>query len=130
MPTRYQQLRQAVSSLAAPSEAQCRYLDESFTSVTGGGSAAGYGNDELALELDGIFQAADDMIEHGELSEAEKSAVLPLDELLRKWSGLGKADFWQRDALFSDARWEDVRACAAHALAKLPDEERAVGRSA
>lgn len=130
MPTRYQQLRQAVANLAIPAEAQARYLDESFTSVTGGGCAAEHGNDELALELDGMFQAANDMIEHGELSEGERMAILPLDEWLTGWSGPGKADFWQRDALFNDARWEEVRACAAHALAGLPAEERAVGRSA
>lgn len=130
MPTRYQQLRQAVSNLASPPEEQVRYLDESFTSLTGGGSAAGCGNDELALELDDIFQAANDMIEHGELSETEKRAVLPLDELLARWSGPEKAGFWQRGALFNDARWEEVRACASLALASLPDEERAVGRSA
>ena len=129
MPTRYQQLRQAVSNLAAPPEEQVRYLDERFTSLTGGGSAAGYGNDELALELD-IFQAANDMIEQGELSETEKRAILPLDELLARWNGPDKAGFWQRDALFNDARWEEVRACAARALADLPNEERTAGRSA
>ena len=130
MPSRYQQLRQAVSNLAAPPQEQARYLDEIFTSLTSGESAAAYGNDELALEFDGIFQAANDMIEHGELFEREKRVVVPLDELLTKWSGPEKAGFWQRDALFDDARWEEVRACAARALVELPDEERAVGRSA
>jgi hypothetical protein len=130
VPSRYQQLRQAVVKLAAPAEEQVRYLDEIFTSITGGRSAAGYGNDELALELDGIFGAANDMIEHDELSATEKEAVRPLHELLDRWSGPEKAGFWGRDALFSDVRWDEVRACAAGALARLPDEERAVGRSA
>lgn len=130
MPTRYQQLRQAVANLAAPPEEQVRYLDGILSSLTGGESAAGYGNDELALELDGIFEAANDMIDRGELSETEKKAVLPLDELLTRWSGPQKAGFWQRIALFNDARWEEIRSCAARALVELPDEERAVGRSA
>lgn len=130
MPTRYQQLRLAVSNLAAPPEEQARYLDGIFTSITGGGSAAGYGNEELALELEGIFEAANDIIEHGELSATEKRAVLPLNELLTRWSGAEKADFWQRVALFNDANWVEVRAIAARALAELPDEERAVGWSA
>ena len=130
MPSRFQQLREAVANLAAPAGEQVRYLDHSFKLLTGGGSAEGYGNDELALELDDIFQAANDMIEHGELTEAEKGAIGPLDELLTRWCGPDNADFWQREALFRDARWADVRACAAQALARLPDEKRAVGRSA
>ena len=129
MPSRYQQVRHAVANLAATAEEQVRYLDESFTSLTGGGSAADYGNDELALEFDGMFQAADDMIEHGELTPAEKEALLPLDALLRKWGGQENADFWRREALFDDARWAEVRACAARALAVMPDEARAFGRS-
>ena len=130
VPTRYQQLRQAVINLAAPAEEQVRYLDDSFAAITGRGSAAGYGNDELALELGDIFLAADDMIEHGELSHAEKEAVRPLDALLAGWSGRENADFWRREALFEDVRWAEVRACAAQALSRLPDERRATGRSA
>lgn len=130
MPTRYQQLRQAVAHLAAPAEAQVRRLDKLFRPVTGEERASGYGNDELALELDGIFSAADDMLEHGELTATEKAVVRPLDELLNAFSGSDDASFWQRDALFHDTRWEAVRACAANAMAELPDEERAVGRSA
>ena len=129
MPTRYQQLRQAVANLASPAEAQVRYLDRIFSSITAGKSAVGYGNDELALELADIFLAAGDMIGHGELTEAEKEAVQPLDALLATWSGPEKGDFWRREALFDDARWTEVRACAARALAHLPDEERAIGPS-
>ncbi len=124
MASRYQQLRRAVANLAAPAQDQIRHLDEGFASLTGGGSAAAYGNDELALELDDIFHAAGDMIAHGELSEAEKEAIRPVDELLRKWSGQENSDFWRREALFNDPRWAEVRACAARALAHLPDEER------
>lgn len=96
MPTRYQELRQAVAILAASAEEQARYLDESFTSLTEGENAADYGNDELALELSDIFHAANDMIEHGELTEAEKEAIRPLDELLAKWSSQDGAAFWRR----------------------------------
>jgi hypothetical protein len=129
VPTRYQQLRRSVASLAAPPEEQVRYLDESFASLTGGGSAAGYGNDELALELNDIFVAANDMIDQGELTQAEKEAIQPIDLLLSQWSGEENADFWRRQALFHDPRWAEVRACAARILATLPDEERAIGRS-
>lgn len=127
MPTRYQQLRQTVANLAAPAAEQVRYLDEIFTALTGGGSAAGYGNDELALELEDIFLAANYMIEKGELTQSEKEAIQPLDDLLAQWSGQENADFWRREALFHDPRWAEVRTCAARALERLPDEARGRG---
>jgi hypothetical protein len=128
MASRFQQLRQAVANLAAPAEEQVRYLDHLFASITGGGSAEAYGNDELVEEFDDIFLAANDMIEYGELTEAEKEAVGSLEATLTRWCGQRDAEFWLRDALFSDPRWTDIRACAAQALAELPDEERAFGR--
>lgn len=130
MPTRFQNLRQAVANLSAPAEKQVHYLERLFMPLTGGNGTEGYGNDELALELQDIFLTASDMISHGELTEVEREAVRPLDELLEKWSGKQNSDFWRREALFHDARWEEVRSIASCALAQLPDEERAVGRSA
>lgn len=87
----------------------------------------GYGNDELALELDGIFCAAGHMREWREISDPEVAAVKPLACLLEKWSGPENTDFWRREALWKDERWEEVRACAKRALASLPDEERDTG---
>lgn len=130
MPTRFEELRQAVAYLAAPGAEQAAHLDRLMGPVTGGGSAAAYGNDELALSLDDIFHAANDMIWHGELTEAEAELIRPLDDLLTKLSGDHNANFWRREALDEDARWNDVRALAKSALSGLPDEERAVGRSA
>ena len=130
MPTRYQQLRLAVANLAAQAEEQVRYLNEAFEPLTGGGNSTGYGNDELALELDDIFFAANDMIEHGELTDAEKESIQPLDRLLSELSGQENAEFWRREALFEDPRWELVGTCAAQSLLRLPDEKRAIGRSA
>jgi hypothetical protein len=128
VPTRYQNLREAVANLAASAKEQVGHLDHIFKPLTGGGSAADYGNDELALELDDIFHAHNDMIWHGELSESEAAAIRPLGELLKKRSGGQNAEFWRREALFNDPRWAEVRACAAQALSRLPDEKRAVGR--
>jgi hypothetical protein len=129
MPTRYEQLRQVVAILGAAAAEQASYLDELMTPVTGGGSAAAYGNDELALSLDDIFRASSDMIRHGELTEEEAALIRPLDHLLTQLSGEDNADFWRREALDADARWADVRALARSALSGLPDEERATGRS-
>jgi hypothetical protein len=87
----------------------------------------GYGNDELALELGDILPAAGHMQEWGEISDAEVAAVKPLDRLLTKWSGSANSDFWRREALWTDERWEEVRRLAREALAFLPDEERDTG---
>ncbi len=124
MPTRYQVLRRTVVNLASPAEDQVEYLDRSFASLTGGGSAAGYGNDELALEFDDSYIAVGHMCEYGEISQREIEVLRPLDALLDRWSGQSNADFWRREALFTDPRWAEVRDCAAQALAHLPDELR------
>lgn len=127
MPTRYQQLRQAIANLAAPAAEQAAYLDGIFSPLTGRGSAAAYGNDELALEFEDIHCAVGHMLEHGEIRQAEIDAARPLDELLLRWSGRNNADFWAREALFTDSRWEEVRDCARRVLAAFPDEERSGG---
>lgn len=130
MPTRYELLREAVGVLAAPAAEQAAHLDRLFSALVNGGSAAAYGNDELACELEDIFIAANDMIEHGELTEREAAAIRPVDTMLGDLSGKHHAAFWERNALADDPRWEQVRVLAAAALKKLPIESRAVGRSA
>jgi hypothetical protein len=127
MPTRYQQLRQAVIRLSWSADEQHSYLESILAPVSGAGSSMGYGNDELALELEDIFRAAGDMREWGQISEAEVAAVKPLNSLLEKWSGSANEHFWRREALWKDERWEEVRACAKQALSSLPDEERDTG---
>ncbi|HEY0114039.1 MAG TPA: hypothetical protein VGB59_12950 [Allosphingosinicella sp.] len=124
MPTRYQQLRQAIANLAAPAKEQASYLEQLHAPLTGGGSGAGYGNDELALEFGEIYCAVGDMHDYGEIRQAEIDAARPLDEMLDKWSGQQNADFWARGALFADHRWEELRECARRVLAAFPDEER------
>lgn len=127
MPTRYQQLRGAVVRLSLGADEQHAYLESILAPISGNGSGIGYGNDELALELDDFFLAAGHMRNWGEISDAEIAAVKPLDDLLAKWSGKADPDFWRREALWTDPRWEEVRTCAATALSALPDEERDSG---
>lgn len=92
--------------------------------MVGGGSAAGYGNDELALEFEDIFPAASHMLEYGEISQAEIDALQPLAQMLDAFCKEADDFFWQRDALYSDERWEELRRYAARGLLQLPDEER------
>ncbi|NIJ65082.1 hypothetical protein FHR20_002044 [Sphingomonas leidyi] len=124
MPTCYQYLRQAVAHLAAGADTQHAHLESILGHLTPDGDASGYGNDELALELDDFYHAANHMHEWGEISREEIEAIRPLDAMLRTLSGKAHADFWRREALWSDPRWEQVRALARRALAQLPDEER------
>jgi hypothetical protein len=127
MPTRYQQLRMKVARLSMSADEQHAYLESILAPMSGKGTGVGYGNDELALELNDIFVATGHMREWGEISDAEIAAVKPLDDLLVKWSGGASPDFWRREALWTDPRWDEVRTCAKLALSVLPDEERDTG---
>ena len=119
MQSRLERLRAAIANLAASPDEQAAYLDCLHDPVTGGESAARYGNDELAMEFGDIFLATGQMIDAGELTPWQRNAAAPLDQALQRWSGEVHADFWQRDALWSDARWEEVRRLAKQALAAL-----------
>jgi hypothetical protein len=123
MTTRYQQLRHAVANLAAPADVQVAYLDNLFVECTGGGSAEGYGNDELGLILDDSFMAHRHMMEFGEINDAEVAAVKRLHDFVNSHWG-DDANFWDRKALFYDPRWREVREMAARVLDQLPDELR------
>ena len=124
MPTRYQQLRQAILRLGLNPDEQHTYLESILGHLTSDGDATGYGNDELALEFGDIYVAVGHMRDRGEINQDEIDAAKPLDELLDKWSDQQNADFWRREALWSDQRWEQVRQCARQVLSVYPDEER------
>lgn len=117
MTGRYEQLRQSIATLAASADAQAAHLDRLHVPLTGGGSAADYSNDELALEFDDVFHAAGHMIDAGELTPWQRDAALPLDKMLKSLSGELNAEFWRRDALWLDARWDEVRSVAKKCLA-------------
>jgi hypothetical protein len=117
-------LRATIERLAAMPDAQVRYLDNIFTEMTGGESAVAYGNDELVLEFDDIFPAAEHMLEYREITQAEIDAIQPLADMLDLFCREADDFFWQRDALYSDDRWKKLRYCAGKALHHLPDEKR------
>jgi hypothetical protein len=125
MGTRYTFLREAVANLAAPAEAQVSHLDGTFSGLTGGKSADGYGNDELALEFEDGFIAVSHMLRFGEITQVDIDALQTLNDMLIRWSGSAHGDFWVREALFKDPRWQAIRLRAAEVLSLLPDEIRA-----
>ena len=123
MTTRYQQLRQSISNLAASPVAQLAHLESIFPNY-GSPLPSGFNTDELGLEFGDIYCAVGHMLECGEITQAEIDAAKPLDALLEKLSGKANADFWTCEALRSDPRWEQVRRCASEALEAYPDEVR------
>ena len=127
MPTRYQQLRQAIARLASNADEQHAYLESIFGSPNGRRDACAYGNDELALEFSSIFDAAGHMLQWAEITQDEIDAAKPLDAMLDELSGKHCKDFWQREALWTDPRWAKVRRCARQVLKLYPDEERPSG---
>jgi hypothetical protein len=44
------------------------------------------------------------MVDVGELTPWQRDAALPLDAILKRWSGQSHADFWKREALWCDPR--------------------------
>jgi hypothetical protein len=130
MASRYQQLRQSIVRLSQSADEQHDYLESAHGRPGEGGDASGYGNDELALEFSDIYVAAAHMRDGDEISQEEIDAAKPLDTMLAVWSGAQNADFWRREALWSDPRWEQVRQCARRVLDAFPDEERPSGRAA
>lgn len=116
MPTRYQQLRQAIAKLAAPAAEQRTHLESIFPNY-GSPLPPDFNVDELALEFGDVYLATGDMLESGEIIQSEIDAARPLDEILEKWSGKHNSDFWTVGALFNDSRWEEVRQLARNALA-------------
>lgn len=122
--TRYNNLRHSIEILASSAEVQVEWLDSFFSDLTGGESAIGYGNDELVLVFEDIYVACTHMRECGEITEAEIGAARTIDELLDRLDASKDKSFWRREALLADPRWDQIRDCAAKALARLPDELR------
>jgi len=123
MPTRFQQLRQAIANLAAPAAEQQAHLESIFPSH-GSPLPSGFNADELGLEFGDIYCAAEDMLEYGEITREEIEAARPLSELLKSWSGKPSENFWTVAALFDDVRWEEVRQLAGKVLVLYPNELR------
>jgi hypothetical protein len=126
--SRYQQLRAVTARLAAPAAEQQAYLEQLFLPLAVDGDSSAYGCDELALEFEDYFISAEHMLRDGKLSIRQLELLRALDAILGKWSGEHHSDFWRRDALRTDPRWEDVRKHAQSALAMLPADDQPIGR--
>lgn len=121
MRSHYERLRASIVNLAASPEAQVAYLDAFFASMTGGGSAEGYGNGELIHQFDDVWSVIGSVVEWGEISPFEVDAISPLSDLLDQLCANAEPGFWLRPALYSDVRWEAFRHCARQVLEALPD---------
>jgi HEAT repeat protein len=102
-------LLESLKHLAAPAEDQIAYV-------------LGQYHDELGLEFDDIWPAADE-----KLTSGQRKVLQALDAQLDEMSGMHNADLWTDDGLRRDERWIRVRELAADALSTL--EPGGSGRS-
>jgi hypothetical protein len=114
----YSKLRDAVACLASSADSQSSHLDKLFAPIDGNKSK--YRNcDELALGFDDAFLEGKGPAAKL-LNENQKSLIEDLDNYLKSVSGQANWQFWERDALFTDDRWDHVRKLATRALDRLP----------
>ncbi|MEM8723927.1 MAG: hypothetical protein AAGE86_00250 [Pseudomonadota bacterium] len=116
----YISLRDGVELLAAPANEQVERLDHWFREITGGGSAEAYGNYELLAGYCEDVIAMSYLVQIGQVTNTEADAMLRLDTFIGET--IKDEDFYERDALFSDPRWEGIRIAAREVLAELPDK--------
>ena len=124
MVNRYSQLRSAIAVLAASPQIQVDWLDQHLAPLTLDGNAEAYGNIELIETFTDIFYGVAHMLEHEELTKQEINAISRLDMRIKDICAQEDERLWERNALFSDGRWQTLRSLAAEVLAQLPDEER------
>ena len=111
--TRLDLLKSAIGLLAADSTVQLRYLESSEKSMH---------VDELALDFDAIVAAADDMLEAGEIDDAQCLRIKAIHKRLEEMSGQDNAALWTPQALSYASECNEVREQAKDCL-KLFTEE-------
>ncbi len=115
--TLYTNLKGSIERLTWTAEQQVAYLDSILGHMTAAEDASGYGNDELALELEDNLFILPNLLDAGLVKMETVDLIKPLDIFLEENSGQENADFWARDALYHDERWNEVRRLARTALA-------------
>lgn len=115
--TLYTNLKDSIERLTWTPEQQVAYLDSILGHMTEAEDASGYGNDELALELEDNLFVLPKLLDAGLIKLETVDLIKPLDIFLEENSGQENADFWERDALYHDERWNKVRRLARTALA-------------
>src|SRR5580692_10589010 len=109
MTGRLKVLKDALVALARTADEQLLYLKERNVADC---------IDELALYYDAIAEAADSMLEEGELDERQRGCVKQLNEFLAQFSGKENAGLWTPEALSSAPQWEQVRRMASNCLSQ------------
>ena len=97
-------LRTAVERLAADSDSQVRWLEET-----------GAHPDELGLELDQFLPPAKQTL-LAEFSPETMSKLLELDAAILQFSGPDNVFLWSSHAIRTAPAWQDVRVLALQAL--------------
>jgi hypothetical protein len=117
--TRLEQLRHAVSVLAASPENQILSLIE-IGLVNGSRPIDELTNvDELALQFEDATYLLGGLVHEGHLSPIAAEAIGGLSEFLLNLSGRKNSDFWTIKALRADPRWVQVRQLARECLSVM-----------
>ena len=100
-------LKESVDRLAAPPDVQNRYIANGH-----------FHHDELALELDGVREAATWQCE---LPDDAVAALAALDGQLLLMSGQENAELWTDEGVATAQQWQVVRELASLAAARLEE---------
>ena len=104
------QLRAAVSRLAAPPAQQVQYLRHINTHPSA---------DELALEFHDLIVSRSRLRSQSGISNEVLSLVAALEEKLNSFSGAHHAEEWNVSALEDSPNWNEVRSLARQLLSAL-----------
>ncbi len=114
--TLYTNLKASIERLTWTADQQVAYLDSILGHLTKAEDTSGYRNDELALELEDNLVTLPNILDAGFLEIKAVDSIKPLDTFLNEHSGKENSDFWAREALYHDERWNEVRKLARTAL--------------
>jgi hypothetical protein len=113
-------LRQQVQLLAAPADVALAFYPDGTVKA-----------DELALDFDNFGRAALESSEL-DLTEAQRTSLIVIDQLLDAMTASRQDTLWTDEALRTHPKWQGVREAAGRALAEFgwpprPDDRAARG---
>lgn len=119
--TPLQQLRYAISVLAASPEKQLRYLVEIGHIDDSHAIDSRTNIDELALQFEDATYLVPGLLRRGHLTPKANRLIDKLNDFTLGLSGVENSEFWTIRALSEDSRWAQVRALAQDCLSEMTE---------
>lgn len=119
MVTLLEQLRSAISLLAASPEDQRLYMIEIGRGTNSLEIDEATNIDELGLQFEDASYLVAQLARKGELNAEAVEHIEDLNNLMLRLSGMKNSDFWTIKALYEDDRWAQVRALARKSLVRM-----------